>query len=48
MAQNNLYTERNKLIDMDKKLIIAKGEGERVGWTGNLGLVDENYSILSR
>ena len=24
---------------------IKMGEGERVGWMGSLGLVDENYSI---
>ena len=29
------------------KLVIAKGEEEGVGWTGNLGLVDANYCFWS-
>ena len=33
---------RNKLMDMENRLIVAKGEGEGVGWTGSWGLVDEN------
>ena len=28
-----------------KRLVVAKGEGEGVGWTGNLGLIDVNYCI---
>ena len=27
------------------KLVVAKGEGEGVGWTGNLGLIDASYCI---
>ena len=27
--------------------MVAKREGEEVSWTGNLGLVDANYSICS-
>ena len=34
-------------IDMENRLVLAKGEGEGAGWTGSLGLVDANYSILS-
>ena len=30
---------------MENRLVGAKGEGERVGWTGSLGLVDANYNI---
>ena len=26
-------------------LVVSEGEGEGVGWTGNLGLVDTNYYI---
>ena len=33
----NLSTEK-KLMDMKKRLVVAKGEGEGVGWTGHLGL----------
>ena len=36
-------------MDMENRLVVAKGEGEgdEVGWTGNLGLIDANYSIWS-
>jgi len=40
----NLSTEK-KCMDLDNRLMVAKGEGERVGWTGNLGLIDANYSM---
>ena len=45
MAQMNLSTERNELMDMKNRLVVAKGEG--VEWTGSLGLVDANYCIWS-
>ena len=32
-------------MDMDNRLVVAKGVGEGVGWAGNLGLVDASYSI---
>ena len=32
-------------MDMENRLVVAKGEGEGVGWTGILGLVDANYCI---
>ena len=28
---------------MEKRLVAAKGEGVKVGWTGSLGLADANY-----
>ena len=31
--------------DMEKRLVVAKGEGEGVEWTGSLGLVDANLCI---
>ena len=34
---------RNRLTDMESRLAVAEGEG--VGWTGSLGLVDANYYI---
>ena len=40
----NLSTEK-KIMDLENKLVVAKGEGEGMGWTGNLGLVDANYYI---
>ena len=30
---------------MEDRLVLAKREGEGVGWTGSLGLVDANYCI---
>ena len=38
---------RNKLMDMENRLVIAKVKGEGVGRTGSLGLVGANYSIWS-
>ena len=34
----NLATKK-KIMDVESRLVVAKGEGEGVGWTGNLGLV---------
>ena len=42
----NLSTEK-KLMDMENRLVVAKGEGEGVGWPGSFGLVGANYSIWS-
>ena len=39
--------KRNKLKDMENRLVVAKEEGEGVGRTGSLGLVDANYCIQS-
>ena len=38
MAQN-----RKRLTNVENRLVVAQGEG--VGWTGSLGLVDANYYI---
>ena len=46
MAQMNLSTEK-KLTDLEKRFVVAEGEGQRVGWTGSLELVDANYCIRS-
>ena len=37
----SLSTEK-KFMDLENRLV-AKSEGEGVGWTGNLGLTDANY-----
>ena len=42
MAQINFSTEK-KYMDMENRLVVAKGEGEGMGWTGKLGLIDANY-----
>ena len=49
MAQMNLSTEK-KLLDLENRLILAKGEGEGegVGWTGKLGLIDANYCGIDK
>ena len=33
-------------MGLENRLMVAKGEGERVGWTGNLGLIGANYYCL--
>ena len=42
----NLSTEK-KIMDLENRLVVAKGEGEGVGWTGSLELIDANYCIWS-
>ena len=39
-----LSTEK-KLIDLENRLVVDKGEEEGMGWTGNQGLIDENYCL---
>ena len=36
---------RNRLTDIENRLVAAKGKEEGGGWTGRLGLVDLNYYI---
>ena len=38
MAQMNLSAEK-KIMDLENRLVVAKGEGEGVGWLGILGLI---------
>ena len=44
MAQMNLSLKK-KLMDLKNRLVVAKGVGEEVGWTGNMGLIDTNSCI---
>ena len=44
LAQMNLSTEK-KIMDMENRLEVSQGEGEGVGWTGNLGLIEANYCL---
>ena len=44
MEQMKLSTEK-KLMDLENRLVFAKGEGKGVGWTGSLWLIDANYCI---
>ena len=43
----SLSTEK-KLMDLENRLVVTKGEGEGMGWTKSLGLVDANYCIWSK
>ena len=40
----NLSTEE-KIMDRENRLVVAKGEGERLGRTENMGLIDANYCL---
>ena len=42
MAQRNLP---KRIMDMENRLVVEKGEGEGVGWTGKFGLTDANYCL---
>ena len=49
MAQMNLSTEK-KLMDLENRLVLAKGEGAGVGWMGSLGslgLIDAEYCLCN-
>ena len=40
----NLSTEK-KIMDLENRLVVAKGEGEEVGWIGGLWLVDADSCL---
>ena len=40
----NLSTEK-KIMDLENRLVVAKGDGEGVEWIGSLGLIDANYCL---
>ena len=40
-----VYRNRNILTDMESRFVVAKGDGEEMGWLGSLGLVDSNSYI---
>ena len=44
MAQRNLSTEK-KIVDLENRLVVAKGKGEGAGWTGTLGLIDADSRL---
>ena len=39
-----LSTEK-KIMDLENRLVVAKAEGEGVGWIGSLGLIDADYCL---
>ena len=44
MAQMKFSTEK-KIMDLENRHVVAKGEGEGVGWIGSLGLIDADYCL---
>ena len=46
MAQSNLSTEK-KIMDLENRLVVAKGEGEREGGgvVGEFGVIDTNCCL---
>ena len=38
----NISAEK-KIMDMENRLVVAKGEVEGVGWIENLELIEANY-----
>ena len=44
MAQLNLSTEK-KIMDLENRLVVAKGEEEGFGCIGSLGLIDGYYCL---
>ena len=44
MAQVNLSAEK-KIMDLENRLVVAKGEGEQEEWTGSLGLIGADYCL---
>ena len=42
MAQRKLSTGK-KIMDLENRLVVAKGEGEEVGCIGNLKLIHGDY-----
>ena len=46
MAQMNHSTEK-KIMDLENRLVVAKGEGEGVGWPGSFRLTEANYCLWS-
>ena len=41
----NLSTEKKQTHGPGERLVVAKGKGVGVGWTGSFGLVNANYRI---
>ena len=43
-----LSTEKKQIHGQGEQICGCPGEGEGVGWTGSLGLVNANYCFWSR
>ena len=46
MAQRKFSAEK-KHKDLENRLVVAKGEGEEVGWTRSWWLIDANSCLWS-
>ena len=44
MPQMNLSTEK-KIMDLENRLVVAKGEEKGMEQIGSLGLIDANYCL---
>jgi len=44
MAQTNISTEK-KTMDLENRFVVAKREGDGVGWIRSLGLIDADYCL---
>ena len=44
MVQMNLSTKK-KIMDLENRLMVAKGEGEGAGYIENLGSIYANYCL---
>ena len=44
MAQMNLSVEK-KIMDLENRLVVARGEEEGVGWIESLALTDADYCL---
>ena len=42
----NLSTEK-ELMDLENRLVVAKGESAEVGWIGSLGLIDADSCLCN-
>ena len=47
MIQMNLFTKRNRLIDLENKFLVARGKVRRKGYLGNLGSMYIHDYILN-
>ena len=39
-SSNEKRVLEKKIMDLENRLVVAKGEGKGAGWIGNLGLID--------
>ena len=42
------FSREKKIMDLENRLVVAKGEEEGMGWIGSLGLIDADYCLWNR